>query len=180
MKIDLYDYYQSVKQNDIILSFKGALSQEILVEIGSIIRSKFAIDKSLKKIFAVFIELAQNIMHYSAEKEFSPIEEKEIGVGIIVFSENKDFYYLGSGNAVKNDKVKALTDRIDKVNLMTSEELKEYYQEQRRKPQAEGSKGAGLGFIDIARKSGHKIEYTTNEIDSESQFLVLHVKFNKG
>lgn len=46
---DLYEYYRNNKDNNIILSFKGAVSQEILVEIGSMIRNKFTMQKDIKK-----------------------------------------------------------------------------------------------------------------------------------
>ena len=179
VNFNLYEYYNNIKANDIILSFKGALSQEILVEIGSIIRNKFAVERSLKKIFAVFVELAQNIMHYSAETEFSPRDNKEVGVGIIVFSESETNYFIGSGNMIKNSKVDKIKGKIDNINNMSHDELKDFYQDQRRKPSDEDSKGAGLGFIDIARKSGNKVIYDINKIDDENSFLVLTVKFNK-
>lgn len=179
LNFDLLDYYNNNKKNNIILSFKGAVSQEILVEIGSIIRNQFDIHKSIKKIFAVFVELAQNIMHYSAESEFSLREGKDVGVGIIIFSENEDYFYITSGNVVGTKKGKKVVEKIEKVNEMSADELKTYYKEQRRKPQADGSKGAGLGFIDIARKSNQKIDYQLKETEDGNSFLVLSVKFSK-
>lgn len=179
LEFDLFEYYKNNKQNNIILSFKGAVSQEILVEIGSIIRNQFDIHKSIKKIFSVFVELAQNIMHYSEEKEFSLREGKDVGVGIIIFSENDDYFYITSGNLINSERGKKVVEKINKVNQMSDDELKEYYKEQRRKPQPDGSKGAGLGFIDIARKSNQKIEYELKNTDNGDSFLVLTVKFSK-
>jgi hypothetical protein len=177
---DLYDYYRNNKDNNIILSFKGAVSQEILVEIGSMIRNKFTMQKDIKKIFSVFVELSQNIMHYSAEREFSQKENTNVGVGIILFSEHLDYFYISSGNLIDNKLVPRITKKIEVINSMDQEELKEYYQEQRRMPQEDGSKGAGLGFIDIARKSGNKIDYEMNVVDDSHSFFVLKVKFKKG
>ncbi|MDC1068472.1 SiaB family protein kinase [Candidatus Kapabacteria bacterium] len=180
LSFDLFEYYNNNKRNNIILTFKGAVSQEILVEIGSIIRNQFNIHKSIKKIFAVFVELAQNIMHYSAETEFSIKEAKDVGVGIILFSENDKEFYITSGNMVPTSLGKKVVDKIENVNKMSEIELKEYYKEQRRMPQADGSKGAGLGFIDIARKSDSKIEYQLNDTNNDGEaFLVITVKFCK-
>jgi len=177
---DLYDYYKNNKDNNIILSFKGAVSQEILVEIGSMIRNKFTMQKDIKKIFSVFVELSQNIMHYSAEREYSQKENSNVGVGIILFSEHQDYFYISSGNLIDNSLVDRIESKINKINSMSQDELKDYYQEQRRMPQEDGSKGAGLGFIDVARKSGNKVDYDMNRIDDKNSFFVLKVKFKKG
>ena len=39
--------------------------------------------------------------------------------------------------------------------------------------------GAGLGFIDIARKSGNKLEYFFKEINSYSSFFILTTKVSR-
>jgi len=178
-EFDLYEYYKDNKNNNIILSFKGAVSQEILVEIGQIIRNKFGVDKSLKKIFSVFVEMSQNIMHYSSERVINPRDGKDVGVGIILFKEYENSFLLTSGNQLRNSIGQRVTSKIDKINELNKDELKELYIEQRRKPQEDESKGAGLGLIEIARKSAHKINYKITEINDESSFLVMNVKFNK-
>jgi hypothetical protein len=86
LEFDLFNYYNQVKDHNILISFKGALSQEILVEMGDFIKNKISIDKKIKKIFAVFIELAQNIMHYSEEREI--VKGKSYGIGVITFTED--------------------------------------------------------------------------------------------
>jgi len=179
-EFDLYDYYRDNKNNNIILSFKGAVSQDILVEIGQIIRNKFGVDKSLKKIFAVFVELSQNIMHYSAERVINPRDGKDVGVGIILFKEYDDTFMLTSGNQLKNSSRDRVVEKIQRINELNQEQLKELYKEQRRKPQEDESKGAGLGLIEIARKSSENINYKITEIDDENSFFVMNVKFKKG
>lgn len=179
-EFDLYDYYKDNKNNNIILSFKGAVSQDILVEIGQIIRNKFGVDKSLKKIFAVFVELSQNIMHYSSERVINPRDGKDVGVGIILFKEYDDTFMLTSGNQMKNSSRDRVVEKINRINELNQEQLKELYKEQRRKPQEDESKGAGLGLIEIARKSSDNINYKITEIDDENSFFVMNVKFKKG
>jgi hypothetical protein len=180
LDFDLYEYYRSNKEHNIILTFKGALSQEILVEMGSMIKNQFAVEKHLKKIFSVFVELAQNIMHYSAEKERNPIGDNEVGIGIIIFSQRLNHYVITSGNMITKSQKDRIKSKIDFINSLNEDELKQYYSEQRRKPQEDGSKGAGLGFVDIARKSNNKIEYQINPLENDLYFLVISVNFERG
>ncbi len=176
---NLYQYYNNSKKNNIILYFKGAVSQEILVEIGLMIRKKFSVEKQIKKIFGVFIELAQNIMHYSAEIEYSHRDDKNVGVGIILFSETKSNFQIISGNQISNENKSSIAGKLDKINSLNLEELKEFYHKQIRVEPEDESKGAGLGFIDMARKSRNKIKYNITEIDEENSFLELTITFIK-
>ncbi len=178
LEFDLFNYYNQVKGHNILISFKGALSQEILVEMGDFIRNKITIDKKIKKIFAVFIELAQNIMHYSAEREISG--NKSYGVGIITFLEGYDNYTIYSGNLIDKEKSSILREKIMSINSMTDEEKKNKYNEQIRKPADESNKGAGLGLLEIARKSAGKIDFCIDDYNDKHSFLVLSVKISKG
>jgi hypothetical protein len=177
-KFDLFDFYQNVKDMNILLQFKGAVSQEILIEIGEMINhhgKQYPLE--IQKSFAVFVELSQNIMNYSAEKEL--VNGKEIGVGLLVFTEDDTSYNIYSGNQLLNENIEKLTSSIDTINQANTSILKEMYKEQARKPRNSLSKGAGLGLIFIARQSKSKIGYKINKINDEISFLELNVKIIK-
>lgn len=175
--MDLLNFYKLTQEKHILLSFKGALSQEILSEMGNLIKSRLSMDKKIKKIFSVFIELSQNIMHYSSEKEC--VGEKEIGVGILLFIESENTFNIISGNLMDNKKVDKLKNHIDHLKSMSQNELKELYNEQIRKSRNSESKGAGLGFIDICRKSESNINYEFFPIDNDNTFFTFIAKISK-
>lgn len=175
--MDILNFYKLTQEKHILLSFKGALSQEILSEMGNLIKSRLSMNKKIKKIFSVFIELSQNIMHYSSEKE--KVGDKEIGVGILLFLESDNTYNIISGNLMSNDKVEKLRNHIDKLKSMNQEDLKEIYNEQIRKIRTSESKGAGLGFIDICRKSEGNINYEFFQIDDNNTFFSFLAKISK-
>ncbi len=175
--MEILDYYKMTKEKHILLSFKGALSQEILVEMGNLIKSHLSLSKKIKKIFSVFVELSQNIMHYSSEKEI--VNDKEVGVGIILFVDSADHFLILSGNLIEKNKVDSIKKRINHIKSLNPEELKEIYNEQIRNQRDPNSKGAGLGFIDICRKSNSNIDYEFYPIDSKNSFFSFIVKIAK-
>jgi len=177
-ELNLYDIYNQVKDQRILIEFKGGLSQEILMQMGDLINEKIGVDKKIKKIFSVFIELAQNMMKYSAEREI--INAKNMGVGLILFTEEEFCYYVYSGNLIENEKLKLTCLCLDKVNSSTDEQLKIMYKEQIKKPMLPNQNGAGLGFIEIARKSKSNIEYRITKVDDKLSFIVMIVKIEKG
>ncbi len=177
---ELFGFYNRIiNKFNILLLFKGALSQEILIEMGDLINNHASdFPDKIRRCFSVFVEMAQNIMNYSAERE--QIEGREFGVGIILFMEEPEYYSILAGNKIDKTRIKEITDRLELINKSDELELKKMYKTQRRMPREDDSKGAGLGLIDIARKSTDGIEYTFDDIDSETTFMELTVKIKKG
>jgi hypothetical protein len=180
LSFDLYNYYQANKRNNILLTFKGSLSQEILVEMGAMIKNKLKIDRKLKKIFAVFVEMSQNIMHYSEEKEYIENEDKMVGAGIIVFTESPAHYLVTSGNLISRENSRKLTKRIDSINKLQPDELKTQYQKQLRSPMPDDAIGAGLGLYEIRRKASDDIFYRIAEAENGNEFIEISAKIDKG
>ena len=183
-KLDLYKRYQSMQQQKVCLELNGMISQEILVGFVEVIEAKLAKGaenrRTIKKVFSVFIELAQNVLHYSAESIVAANSKAKIGTGIVVLCDEDEYYIISSGNLLAKTKVPGIVEQCDKINRLSTDELRGYYKEQIKAPQAEGSFGAGIGLIDIVRKSGNRLNYEVTEIDSTNSFLALSVKVQKG
>ncbi len=175
----LYNQYLEIKDHKVLVSFKGAVSQDILTEFGTMIKSSLSAETKTNRIFAVFVELAQNILHYSAEKESNSIGTA--GVGIILLKEKQDRFFLSSGNMVDNQSVEKIKAKCEKVNGMNKDQLKAFHQELIRgdRPKDGISRGAGLGIVDIARKCDSPIDCIVNPVDNITSFLTLSVSFKK-
>ena len=59
------------------------------------------------------------------------------------------------------------------------EELKDYYKSVLNNGEMSLKGGGGLGMIDIARKTGEKLEYNFLEIDNKVSFFTLNIKINQ-
>lgn len=173
----LYNQYLEIKDHKVLVSFKGAVSQDILTEFGTMIKSSLSAETKTNRIFAVFVELAQNILHYSAEKQ--PNSHGNAGVGIIILKEKQNLFFLSSGNMVSNQSVEKIKAKCEKVNGMNKDQLKAYHQELIRGGRPDGSKGAGLGIVDIARKCDSPIDCVVDRVDETNSFLTLSVSFKK-
>jgi hypothetical protein len=106
MQFNLYEFYRQMEGKRVLLTFKGALSQRILVKMGDYIRNQLSFDKKIKKIFSVFVELSQNIIRYSADRE--EMDGDPTGVGMVLFVEGNEHYYILSGNSVPNSTIPIL------------------------------------------------------------------------
>ena len=180
MPQDLYEFKKSLDKQGIFFCFNGPVSQNLVTDIGSILVQQMNLEKASKttviRTFSMLVEKAQNIIHYSDEKsskEKAIDEEQELSHGIIVIGYEDGHYWVLSGNMIENDKVERLRKKLTKLQKMDKEELKQYYREQRKKePEAE-SKGAGLGFIEMAKRASRPIEFEFEQIDAKRSFFSL-------
>jgi hypothetical protein len=117
------------------------------------------------------VECLQNISKH-AENRNNIVTSKD-GRGIFMISKDKSEYNVTTGNVVDNDKVVILRDILESINKLDKEGLKKLYKQQMREGRLSERGGAGLGFIDIARKTGQKLIYSFLTINEEKSFFVL-------
>jgi UDP-3-O-[3-hydroxymyristoyl] glucosamine N-acyltransferase len=104
---DIFEFYQRISNARVLMTFKGAFSQELLVQIGELVKLQQGNNSKVQKMFSVFVEMAQNILYYSAEKEIRS-DGKEVGVGMIIIRENEKSFVITSGNAIEKKKLQRL------------------------------------------------------------------------
>ncbi|MBN2782138.1 MAG: SiaB family protein kinase [Campylobacterales bacterium] len=175
--ISLYNYKQDLKEQGIIFSFSGPMSHDIIEGIGSAIRIKISEgengDKNIAlKVFSIFVEQVENVINYSVEKDSI---DSDMGFGIVVVGKKDDIYFISGGNKIPNEKVEKLETMLSNLIAMDKEELKAFYKERRKAAKEGDSKGAGIGFIEMARKSTKPIEYNFIPVDDEYSFFTIKI-----
>ena len=180
---DLLSFRQEIIESKIVLSFEGQMSQGVLVSMVDTLKEKLkandqdAKQTMVRKIFAIFVELAQNIQNHSMESEI--IDGLETGAGIIVIREDEDSFMLTSGNKITIVAAEKLIQYCDKLNGSNADELKKLYKQQLRSERNKESNGAGIGLIDMIRKSGSALRYEIQAVDEQTQFFTLSVNLPK-
>ena len=82
-------------------------------------------------------------------------------------------YLITSGNAIPNDRIEDLRTMLGQINQLHDEELKELYKKRMKEGRISAKGGAGLGFIDIRRKTGQELEYEFLPMTGDVSFFVL-------
>lgn len=173
-----FEIYNKLQSDGIIFCFAGPLSQGVLEEVGGVLKAKLEADESdsskVNKVFSVFVEQMQNIFSHSGEVlvEGGGGQEAEVRQGLLVVGQEEGSFYVLSGNYVPNEDVEEIEGQLDRLRLMDKEEMKAYFKEMRRKDR-EGEKGAGIGFIETARKASLPLEYKITKVDGRRSFFHL-------
>lgn len=176
---DMYKLFNQMDEDNIILSFKGSISKELLSSIYDIMETR--LDQTSddpqrkKKFYHILVESLQNIFHHmegvSSVEKGSLDKEAMFMVGY----HPATGYRILTGNFMKSDEVPALEEKLKKINTLKPDELREYYREKLGSTELSDRGGAGLGFIDMARKSGQKLEFHFQPVEKGIHFFTFSV-----
>jgi hypothetical protein len=178
----VYDFYRSMKAHEITLVYEGEITHQITKAFTSLTESNMAKEEESntvqKKVFHVMVECLQNISKHA--DTFGSDDYLFAGRGIFMVSKGKEDYHVTTGNVIENRKIEELTDMLEEINSLDKEGLKQLYKKQMREGRLSDKGGAGLGFIDIARKTGNKLEYHFLPIDETSSFFLLSSSISRN
>ncbi|MBL4668767.1 MAG: hypothetical protein HRT73_09670 [Flavobacteriales bacterium] len=175
---NIHDFYNKMEKGNIMLSFKGEVTSDLLTSILQIMESKMETleepPKIKKKVYNILVECLQNLYHHLDDDDFkTKINEKS---ALFMIRKVDGEYSIMTGNFIANENVELMEGRLDRINAMDKDELKMYYKEVLNNGEMSAKGGGGLGMIDIARKSGKKLEYKFDHIDDEYSFFSLNIK----
>lgn len=194
MEKKLLAFQRRLDDDGIIFVFRGKVSQNITEALGDAVKSRIDLESGqpniTQRVFSTFVEMVQNISHYSideAANQAEPVpvpasEDRQLSedphdssrAGVIVIGHNHGRYSITCGNFLLTRDKEQVEERLKRIKQMSKDELKAYYKEQRRATPAESSKGAGLGFIEMARKASD-LDYDFTDLDNNMSFFSLKV-----
>jgi hypothetical protein len=179
MSFNVKEYYSQLNGKDVLLSYMGSVTSDVINRVLESIENKL-VDlneeiKIRKKIYNVMVESLQNLYHHIEElpPEITGAEENKLGIVVIKKYDNK--YKIITGNFVKSSRIKPLKDKIDKINSLSQDELKDMYKFILNHQKLTAKGGGGLGLVDIARKTGHKLEYAFQNLNNDYYFFNLDI-----
>lgn len=176
-KFNVYEFYSQIEQENILLSYKGPITDFLLTEFSNDIRSQLREErKTGKKVFSIFMELAQNVLYYSREMDGFDGDDK---VGLLAVSQLDDCFQVMTGNMVPSEVVPKLIEKCKKINSLDRDSLRAYKRELRDSPPHSGSKGAGIGLVQVALTANSQLHAHIEQTDDDHYMFLLTVKVPK-
>ncbi|MDQ3100375.1 MAG: SiaB family protein kinase [Bacteroidota bacterium] len=178
----IHDLYDELERHRVMLSFKGNLTAELVGALLEAVERKMnGIEpdpRSRKRVFNVVMECLQNLFHHNSQMiNADPTLSSPKGEphGVVMIAHVDKGYSIVTGNFMAGSDVEKLKGHLDKINGMNADELRDFYKETLAEGKFSSKGGGGLGMIDIARKSGCKLEYGFVPYDQENAFFSLNV-----
>ncbi|MEM9023771.1 MAG: SiaB family protein kinase [Bacteroidota bacterium] len=174
-------FHQTMVNQQLVLIYEGEVNQAVTKTFSAMAKSPMNDDddsRTVKKVYHVMVECLQNIFKHADDPETGLPQQP--GNGIFMISKNEGKYMVTTGNVVARDKVEGLAKLLDMYNEMTPEEIKDTYRKAIRGNSLSDKAGAGLGFIDIIKKTGNKMHYDFRPINDKTAFFIQRSEINRN
>jgi hypothetical protein len=176
----IFEMHKNMLSHDLILVYEGEFTQEITKSVLSMVErnmDSYGEDSAVKrKVFNVMVESLQNITKHSDDDDSTDDKKHS---AIFMIGKQPENYNIISGNPIKNERVAGLKKKLEEINSLDKEGLKELYKNIIKNSELSDKGGAGLGFVDIARKSGKRLEYDFFEITPGFSFFCLKTSIDR-
>ena len=153
----LYDFHNQMEDNDIIMVYQGDFSQELIKTVLSFTELKFNSEdlgnNTKRRIFNLMVECLQNVSKHQFKGQHD--DPRKASMFMIGYTD-EDFLIISS-NPIHNIHIPKLEQILKQVNSLDKDGLKQLYKKVRLENTFSDRAGAGIGIIDMARKSGKKL-----------------------
>lgn len=124
-----------------------------------------------KRLFMFVLESLQNVSRHSDQK-------KHADMSIVVYSKTPNGYTVTTGNVLPTSKIADLKSKLDEINNLQSDEIRNVYRQMLTTAEFSNKGGAGLGLIEMAKKTGNKLDYDFVHLDDEFSYFILSKTVN--
>jgi hypothetical protein len=174
-----FKLFQGMQQDNLSYIYRGIFSQNITDGILTLTESnldKSGEDSKIKKrVFTIMVEGLQNITRHQEMEESEELKE----TGIFLIQDVANRYYITTGNPILKRNIPSLTEQLNKINSLDSDELKSYYKKVLNDNIISDKGGAGLGLIEMARKSGNKLVYDFVDLNDNYSYFYLNTEISQ-
>ncbi len=165
--------HDEMASNGFSLVYEGEFSHEVMKMFTSMAErdmDKSNEEKSVKrKVFHVMVECLQNMTKHSDDNE----NGDRVGNGLFIVGKKDGIWNVITANRIQKEKIEDLKASIDYINTLSKDELNALYKKQIREGTLSEKGGAGLGLIDIARKTGQKLDYQFLPLEDKANYFFL-------
>lgn len=166
----------SVLKEDIEYIFRGDFSPPIVAGILDLAKTTLHESndtvKIKAKIYYIMGESLQNIARHHSESFYNSPDK----YSLFAIHKRNFKYYITTGNLIEIEDINGLKQKIDTINNMDTQALKEYSRTTRSSNDFSEKGGAGLGLIEMAKRSGNKLEYEFKKIDDKHSYFYLNTE----
>ncbi len=172
--------FEGMQKDNLNYIYRGVFSQNITDGILSLTEGNLEkvgeVSKIKKRVFTIMVEGLQNITRH---QETSEKTEDNSDAGLFLLQDINGRYYITTGNPILKKNVSALTEQLEKINSLNTYDLKQYYKNVLNDNVISDKGGAGLGLIEMARKSGNKLTFDFVDLSDNYSYFYLNTEISQ-
>jgi hypothetical protein len=126
-----------------------------------------------KRLFMFVLESLQNVSRHSDRDQYGEMS-------LVVYSKTDSGYTVTTGNVIETEKINDLKSKLDEINKLESGEIRSVYRQMLSRAEFSSKGGAGLGLIEMAKKTGNKLDYDFITLDDKFSYFILSKTVDSG
>lgn len=164
-----------MSDHNFMLCYKGNFSQNMIKSILSMTEKRMnSVEEDIvvkKKVFNVLVECLQNISKSSVMIEGTH--------SLLMIGKVDGNYEIYSGNIISKNKKSELKQILNSISSFGKEELKRLYKLLMINNTLFNNNSIEVALIDIAKKTGNKIEFDFKDLEDLTTFFSLKTTINR-
>jgi hypothetical protein len=173
------EHYNQLLAKEIILAYDGDVTHQIMKAFTSLVEEKLENEMenetTRRRLYHILVECLQNINRHAEAFNIDDDLDHYPGRGALLVSKTKSYYRVITANIIQNKEIDNLKSFLEKINLLNDEELNELYKQQLMEGKLSNKGGAGLGFIDVKRKTDDKMDFHFLANGRDTSFFLFNV-----
>jgi hypothetical protein len=162
--------HDTMKKERLLFAFRGNVTDKNSLPLLTLLENEMKDDSygltGRKRLFMYVLESLQNIAKHGDHVNNGRMS-------LVTYSKTADGYTITTGNLIASGQVDNLRSRLEKVNKLDIIEIKELYKQILNTAEFSEKGGAGLGLIEMAVKTGNRLDYDFKSVDKDFSYFIL-------
>ncbi len=172
----VYNFFEKLQPDNLSFLYQGAFNDEITDHIIDL--SEYNLNNKGEAVYLsnrvsfLMAECFQNIVRHGDK----PTKKANKKAGLFVTRNIGRAFFITSGNLIDNAEIPELKRKLEQINKLGKDELKILYLSVLGSERQDSKTGAGLGLIEMARRSGQSLDYNFIKLNDTHSFFYLQIK----
>jgi hypothetical protein len=166
-----------MREERLMLVYRGDVTNENYVPLLMLLEKEMENSEfgfvGRKRLFMFVLESLQNVSRYSDQ-------EHHADMSLVVYSKTDNGYTVTTANALPSSRISSFKSKLDEINNLQPEEIRNVYRQMLSGAEFNDKGGAGLGLIEMAKKTGNKLDYDFVPLDEEYSYFILSKTVNSA
>jgi hypothetical protein len=163
----------------LLIEYKGSLTFSTISQLLNKLKEQMDLlgEKlaTYKRVLIIMVEVLENIHKYIESQQGNSTSTSQMQIDFKL-TKAEAAYHISASNMVTHDAKKIISEKLDLINGLDHDELKKLYRQIISNGQFTKEGGAGLGFIEIAKTSQNKINYSFQKMDEEFLYYTINLE----
>lgn len=163
-------FHNKMVSEKMMFAFRGAVTEKNSLPLLTLIENEMMDDSygitGRKRLFMFILESLQNIIKHGDHN-------RHADMSVVIYTRTEEGYNIVTGNMIESWQVEDLRRRLVQINTFDVSEIKARYLDILSNSELSKKGGAGLGLLEMAVKTGNKLDFDFIPFDEDFTYFIL-------